>query len=75
MTGVVDQLPDDIEALKALVLSTHAQLQAQQLTIAHLQHEVTRLSKLVFAPKSERRRYGQDNPKQGFLFCAPTSRS
>jgi transposase len=64
MTGVVSELPHDIEALHKVIL-------AQQQTIAHLQKEVDRLSRIVFRPKSERRRYGDDNPKQlHFLFAA-----
>lgn len=63
MARVTQELPNDVEALHRLIL-------AQQQTIAHLQHEVQRLSRLLFRPRSERRRYCDESPRQLFLFAA-----
>ena len=62
MTGVVSELPKDIDTLHKLIL-------AQQQTIEHLKKEVERLSKIAFGRKSERRRFDQ-NPRQLLLFAA-----
>jgi len=62
MTGVVSELPKDIETLHKLIV-------AQQQTIEHLKKEVDRLSRIAFGRKSERRRYDQ-NPQQMLLFTA-----
>src|ERR1044071_9114829 len=62
MAGVVHELPKDRDAAHRLLL-------AQQQTIAQLQQEVRRLSRLVCGPRSERRRYADENPKQLFLFA------
>jgi transposase len=56
-------LPDDVEALKALV-------RRQSEEIAKLEHHVQVLTKLVFGPKSERRLVSAEDGLQGHLFLA-----
>jgi transposase len=56
-------LPDDVEALKALV-------RRQSELIAKLEHHVQVLTKLVFGPKSEKRALDPAQHLQGHLFLA-----
>lgn len=61
------ELPDDVEALKAIIAK-----QAEQ--IAALEHNVEVFRRLVFGPSSEKRRGGEEtpaHPMQGHLFFAP----
>lgn len=59
-------LPDDVEALKALVVQQHQQ-------IAELKHNVEVFRRMAFGTSSEKRR-GDESPNrhagQGHLFCA-----
>ena len=72
-TGTIaQQLPDDVEALKALVLERDTMIAEREATIAHLEHRVALLTRQLFAPRSEKRPHGGaegDHPQQGhFLF-------
>lgn len=62
----VDNLPDDIESLKAMVAS-------QRATIARLEHNVEVFRRLAFGASSEKRRPANPDPvdaNQGHLFYA-----
>ena len=47
-------LPDDIDALKALVLAAQADRQADAVLIAHLKLEIAKLKRDKFGPRAER---------------------
>jgi len=76
MTPHMDELPDDVDALKALVLeerSTRVEkeyaLASANTKIAHLEDLVARLQKAQFGPRSETRRDDNVQPGQGvFMF-------
>ena len=65
-------LPDDIAALKSLVLAHRAKIATQEQEISRLEHNNRLLAKMVFGPSSEKR--GADAPTapsaslQGHLF-------
>jgi transposase len=63
-------LPDDVEALKALIRRQSAEITQQSETIAKLEHHVAVLTKLVFGPKSEKRSIDGKDQLQGHLFLA-----
>ena len=74
MTSSTLQLPEDVEALKALlaerealIAEREALLAETQARIAQLEHEVARLRRSLFGPRSERSR--PDDPDQArFVF-------
>ena len=69
MAGVVHELPRDIETLHRMLLAQQQTISELQRANSELQHENQRLLRAVCGPRSERRRYADDNPKQLFLFA------
>jgi len=63
-------LPDDVAALKALVLAQADELAKRFERIETLEQYVQSLTKLVFGPKSERRDLDEVQRLQGHLFLA-----
>ncbi len=63
------ELPDDVDALKALLLERDALLAQRDAKIAHLEHRIECLSRIAFEPRSERRPSASFdmNSAQGFL--------
>lgn len=69
MAGVVHELPRDVEALQRMLLAQQQTIATLQAENSHLQREVQRLSRLVCGPRSERRRYADESPRQLHLFA------
>lgn len=73
--GFIDkrELPNDVEALKELVLAQatalHAQLDKKDEQLRALQRDYDILRRMLFGPKSDRRRGMKNAPGQGFLFA------
>ncbi len=55
VTTSARDLPNDVDALKALIAARDEALATKDQRIAHLEHQVRLLRKELFAPKSERR--------------------
>ena len=79
MKGAAEQLPDDVDALKALLAERDAMLGEREAVIAKQRSEIVRLAhnveifkRLAFGKSSERRSAPptHDNPAQGHLFAA-----
>jgi transposase len=51
---VCDQVPEDVEALKAALIETRAQLSGAQAMIEHLQLVIAKMKRERFGPRSER---------------------
>ena len=74
MSGVTTrrtELPDDVEALKSLVLAHRAEIDKKDSRIAHLEHNVEVYKRLAFGKSSERRTNApkaDSNANQGYLF-------
>jgi hypothetical protein len=49
-----NQLPDDIDALKAALIEARAQLSGAQAIIEHLQLVIAKMKREMFGPRSER---------------------
>jgi transposase len=49
-----DQLPDDVDALKAALIETRARLTGAQALIEHLQLVIAKMKREMFGPRSER---------------------
>ena len=62
------QLPDDVDALKALVASHLHTIEHQSETITRLEHNLQVLTKLVFGKKSEKRSPDSNGTLQENLF-------
>jgi len=65
------ELPDDVEALKSLVLAHRAEIDKKDSRIAHLEHSVEVYKRLAFGKSSERRTNApkaDSNANQGNLF-------
>jgi transposase len=60
--------PDDVETLKALLAEREQLLSERDARIAQLQHEVARLRRSLFGPRSERRREAHDPGQACFVF-------
>ena len=54
MAATSEQLPDDIEALKAALIEARAKLSGAQAIIAHLQLMIEKMKREKFGPRSER---------------------
>jgi transposase len=54
VTTASDQLPEDVEKLKAALIETRAQLSGAQAMIEHLQLVIAKLKRERFGPRSER---------------------
>jgi hypothetical protein len=50
----LDQLPDDVEALKTALIETRAKLSGAEVLIAHLQLVIAKMKREMFGPRSER---------------------
>ena len=51
-----DQIPDDIDALKAALIDTRAKLSGAHALIEHLQLVIAKMKREIFGPRSERSR-------------------
>jgi transposase len=69
VTRTTRELPDDVEALKALIAEKEALLAEREAVIARLEHQVHVLSCIAFEPRSERRpsRDFDGHPSQTYL--------
>lgn len=54
MATTSDQLPDDVDALKAALIETRAKLSGAHTLIEHLQLVIAKMKREIFAPRSER---------------------
>jgi transposase len=54
MATASDQLPDDVETLKAALIEMHAKLNGAQAMIEHLQLVIAKMKRERFGPRSER---------------------
>jgi transposase len=54
MAEGTDQLPDDMDALKAVLIETRAKLSGAEAMIAHLQLLIAKMKREMFGPRSER---------------------
>jgi transposase len=54
MATAPDQLPDDVEALKAALIDAHARLSGAEAMIEHLQLVIAKMKREAFGPRSER---------------------
>lgn len=73
MTTNTSQLPDDIEALKALLIERDSKITEQAQEMADLRHNVEIYRRMAFGPSSEKRPgagNGDAASGQGHLFAA-----
>jgi transposase len=54
MATAPDQLPDDVDALKAALTEAHARLSGAEAMIEHLQLVIAKMKREAFGPRSER---------------------
>ena len=54
MAAASDQLPDEVDTLKAALIEARAKLSGAQALIEHLQLVITKLKREMFGPHSER---------------------
>jgi transposase len=54
MATAPDQLPDDVDALKAALIEAHAKLSGAHALIEHLQLMIDKMKRAMFGPRSER---------------------
>jgi hypothetical protein len=54
MAAASDQLPDDVDTLKAALIEARAKLSGAQALIEHLQLVIGKLKREMFGPRSER---------------------
>src|SRR5215212_7263646 len=54
MATASDQLPDNVDALKAALIETRAKLSGAQSLIEHLQLVIAKMKREMFGPRSER---------------------
>ena len=54
MATAPDQLPDDMDALKAALIETRAKLSGAQALIEHLRLVIAKMKRAMFGPRSER---------------------
>src|SRR5258708_34615674 len=54
MATASDQLPDDVDALKAALTEAHAKLSGATALIEHLQLVIAKMRREMFGPRSER---------------------
>src|SRR5215467_965468 len=55
MATASDQLPNDVDGLKAALIETRAKLEGAQALIEHLQLVIAKMTREMFGPRSERR--------------------
>jgi len=54
MATAPDQLPEDVDALKAALIDAHAKLSGAEALIEHLQLVIAKMKREMFGPRSER---------------------
>ena len=54
MATTSDQLPDNVDALKAALIETRAKLSGATALIEHLQLVIAKMKREIFGPRSER---------------------